>query len=316
MDKKYYPGIHKLMYHTDHINNMKNKVPIAPIHISVWPTIQCQLNCPYCCCKGESRKYENDLSYPDFENACNTLVKYGTKAMEFSGGGEPLLWPWFNRAVEYAHSKGLKLSLITNGILLKHLPKSTIDKLSWIRISVQSALSANHILRNIRDTDKMSLSYMVTDIDEINYMCEVAKTFNIVVRLAIPKPSNVDKQILLDKLAGNDNHLVFFSDKEDGTPKACYMPWIRAAITWEGIFIPCPSIQLTQEYKGHIPKSFYLCHVSDLEKWILNNPVRDMGYKCSYCNCGKDHNDFLYSYFNGKVELTKPNERIQDVDFV
>ena len=99
---------------------------------------------------------------------------------------------------------------------------------------------------------------------------------------------------------------VFFSDKGTGIPLGCYMAWIRAAIDWQGYFLPCPSIQLNEEYIGRIPPSFCLCHISELEEWLLNNKPHDLGFKCSYCNCGKEHNDFIHGLL----------EEIEDAEFV
>ncbi len=316
MDKKYLPGVHKLMYHIDHINKMKEGEVVAPIHVSVWPTLQCQLNCSYCCCKGENRKFAPSLDIFDFKDMVNVLAKYGTKAIEFSGGGEPLLWRHFEEAVEYAHSKGIKVSLITNGLALYSIPKETIDKISWIRISIPSAMYAMSVLSHLDSREKVSLSYMVTDFNEIKELYEVAKIFDIIIRVALPKPSTKSNEEMIKKMVQDNHHLVFYSDKENGTPNACYMPWIRAAVTWDGIFIPCPSLQLTEEHKGYIPYNFKLCHIRDLEMWLIANRPRDMEYRCSYCNCGKDHNDFLDNYFKNPVSLKTPEERVDDEDFV
>jgi len=94
--------------------------------------------------------------------------------------------------------------------------------------------------------------------------------------------------------------------KEIGSSQGCYMLWIRAAIDWKGNFLPCPSIELSREHFGLIPESFGICKISELEQWLCENPVHDLGYRCSFCNCGKDANDFIYSLL----------QEVEDVEFV
>ena len=64
--------------------------------------------------------------------------------------------------------------------------------------------------------------------------------------------------------------------------------------------------QLNDKFDGEIPDNFALCHISELENWLINNRSRDLGYKCDFCNCGKEHNDLIYNLIKG----------IEDVDFV
>ena len=99
--------------------------------------------------------------------------------------------------------------------------------------------------------------------------------------------------------------LMFFG-KPSGQPKGCYMPWIRAAIDWNGNFITCTSPEMTPEAGANIPQDHELCKVENLEKWLKDNRPRDMGHRCSFCNCGKEINDYIHGVL----------QEVQDVDFV
>lgn len=290
----YKPGIHKLIHHTDHLRKMKTGVVMAPIHVSIWPTVRCQLSCSYCCCKNEDRKHE-DLSFYDFASAVNVLSRYGTKAIEFSGGGDPLLWPHLKEAVDLVHTKNIKMSLITNGLALGGFD---VSKFEWIRISVSSMNQIRKV--KIPKKVRVSLSYILSEDIDIDELYKFAKEKNLITRVALPQPNTSDKPV---KIKG---YPFFFSKKEQGAPLGCYMPWIRAAIDWRGNFLPCPSVQLVPEYKGRVNNRFRLCHVSKLEKWLQDNRAHDMGFKCSFCNCGKEYNDLMHSYFHG----------VKDADFV
>jgi MoaA/NifB/PqqE/SkfB family radical SAM enzyme len=307
--KQYSPGVHKLVYHIDHIKKVLEGRPVAPIHVSVWPTIKCQFNCSYCCCKNETDT-EGELDIKGFKEASGVLYKYGTKAIEFSGGGEPTLWGYFNEGVDFIHGKGMKLSLITNGVSISDLSIDTLSKFSWIRVSLQSIQHANSVAFS-RIPTRVSSSYIVTDVDDLDTV-EALYRFsvknNIIVRVVTKKPCSEALNVIVRNFVAKfkDNKTLFFSDKEYGRPLGCYMAWIRAAIDWRGNFLPCPAIQLNKDNEGLIPKTFSLCHIRELEKWIVENPPRDLGYRCEFCNCGKEHNDFIYNLRNG----------VEDVEFV
>jgi len=303
------PGLHKLIHHTEHLAKIQRGEIVGPIHVSVWPTNKCQLACTYCCFRNVMRN-DIELGLHDFKHATNVLRSHGLKAMEFSGGGEPLLWKHFDETVEFAFQEGLKLSLVTNGLLLPKIPTKTLEKFTWIRVSIQSANYARKIdfdciPKNVRH----SASFIVHDdhtLAGIKNLYLFAKDLNLVIRVAPIRPCTLE----WEKTVGDETDkygypLVFFR-KESGTPLGCYMIYLRAAIDWNGNFLPCPSIELGYESEANIPDDFAVCHVSKLEEWLQNNPPHDMGYRCKFCNCGKESNDLIYN-------LLQP---IEDVDFV
>lgn len=55
-----------------------------------------------------------------------------------TGGGEPTLHPQFGEAVNYAHSKGFKIGVCTNGTTITKWDKvgNVWDKLSWVRLGM------------------------------------------------------------------------------------------------------------------------------------------------------------------------------------
>lgn len=305
--KEYTPGVHKLLHHLKHLDNAIKGFSVAPIHISVWPTNSCQLNCSYCCCRKMDRDGE-ELDIELYKNAISVLSKYGTKAIEWSGGGSPLLWPYLSEAVDFTHKLGIKQSLITNGLALKDISIKTLSKFAWIRISVQSVEHAKKINFE-RIPVKTSLSYIVpnnTDDSVLTKLYEFARRKKITVRIATQKPCSERRATIVEDMTNKLGDPLFFSGKILGQAKGCYMAWIRAAIDWRGNFLPCPAIQLSDEFDGLIPDNFILCNIKDIEKWILDNRLHDLGYNCAFCNCGKEENDFIH-------ELLK---EVIDVEFV
>jgi len=303
---KYAPGAHKLVHHLQHLSKMRNGVIVAPIHVSVWPTKKCQFNCTYCCCRNDGG--EEELALDEFEQAVEVLSFFGTKAIELSGGGEPLLWKHFEEAVKYI-SHMVKVSLITNGLALSGVTEETLRRLQWIRISVVSMEQLENIdIETLKKHTNVSLSYIVSG-DRMTMFPKLyaySEKHSLVTRIATQKPSTPEVEAIVENTVNHYGSPFFFSHKEKGTPKGCYMAWIRAAIDWRGYFLPCPAIQTSPEYEGRIPKEFRLCHISKLVEWLANNTPRDLGFRCQYCSCGKENNDFVHNLLN----------EVEDVDFV
>jgi MoaA/NifB/PqqE/SkfB family radical SAM enzyme len=307
--ESYYPGIHKFLHHLDHIKAIVNREVIAPIHVSVWPTSECQCNCSYCCCRNDLHN-GGEIHINDFKKCVDVLYKYGTKAMEFSGGGEPLLWKYINEAISYAHEKGIKLSLITNGYSLKDIDDNVLSLFKWIRVSLHSFNHLNVIdFKRLSKLSNINASYIVSNLkylEELRHIHEFVKKENIIVRIAVSRPSTIEFEKAIENYVRIIGDPFFFSKKKLGVPLGCYMAWVRAAIDWRGMFLPCPSIQLNINSEGKIPENFSLCHINNLEEWLLNNKPADIGYRCEFCNCGKEHNDLIHMLF----------ERVDDVEFV
>jgi len=311
---QYAPGSHKLIHHLNHLDKLVKGEVVAPIHVSIWPTVLCQRTCDYCCCMEHVNKTApefNHLDWVSFKTAIDVLAKYGTKAIEFSGGGEPTLWKHFEDGVRYVHSKGIKLSLITNGLRFHKISPDVLEMFQWIRVSLHYM---DHAYKEIKwefvpSNVNVSCSYIITKTENrniLNELSEFGDKTNKVVRIGMARPCSVQEENEMESDVLSVGGSLMFSRKTPGSPKSCYMAWVRAAITWDGDFLPCPSIQLTDEYKGKIPKSFKVCHVRNLEEWLNENTIRDLGYRCKFCNCGKENNDLIYDLLNGG----------EDVDFV
>lgn len=299
----YQSGLQKLFYHQKHLERIKRGYAVAPIHVSIFPTIRCQLSCKFCFCRNE-KKDQPELSMEDFTNAITVLKKYGTKALEFSGGGEPLLWQNFVAGVRLAHDKGFKLSLITNGLALENIPHEILSMFSWIRVSVYSMEQLEKVkFTYIPKGITVSLSYILFEGMDIKKLHDFAKANNLITRIAVPQPSTQQFEDVALDIVRRFGRPFFFSQKPRGTPAGCYMAWVRGAIDWEGFFLPCPATMI-----GHneIQGRFRLCHAQDLERWIKENRPKDLGFKCGFCNCGKEINDFIHTLKNG----------VKDVEFV
>ena len=305
----YKPGVHKLIHHQAHLEKVENREVVGPIHISVFPNTSCQLRCPYCSF-GKTKRTKEELSLFDFCNAVDILVKHGLKALEFSGGGDPLLWSYFKLATPYAYAKGLKLSLVTNGLALEDIPQEVLKLFTWIRVSVRSANYAKKIKTEwIPENVKRSMSFIVDDlqaIEELKNLYTYAQITDTIIRVAPMRPTTEEWELSVQQATESYGNPLLFFTKPRGAPSGCYMPWFRAAIDWRGNFLPCPSVEVSFENFGKIPEEFFICKIENLEQWLNENPPHDMGHRCSFCNCGKDINDYVHLLL----------QKTEDVEFV
>jgi len=304
------PGLAKLIHHQEHLAKIERGDVVGPIHLSVFPNNhKCNLSCEYCCFSKTERD-SKELSIDDFCVAVDTLKKYGLKALEISGGSESLLWSNFDKAVEYTHKNDLNLSLVTNGLLLNKKSQDILSKFNWIRISIQSLKYAEKIAFDyIPDNVRKSMSFIVYDeksLNEIKKLYQFAKDNNIIIRVAPMRPCSSLWEIAVEEETNKYGYPLLFFKKEFGIANGCYMIWIRAALDWNSNFLPCPSIELSPEHAGKIPDNFGVCKINEIEYWLKNNPPHDLKYRCEFCNCGFDTNNYIH-------QLLKPME---DVNFV
>jgi len=161
---------HKFFAHQEAMQNLKNGKG-QPVVTHVMLTDVCNHTCAFCSVQaraGDSLAFDDVMAYLDI------LQKHSLRAVILSGGGNPILYKCkktgknFNDVVDAIHARGLEIGLITNGMPLQsvhpHLGQnvtvnadgsgvvenkygcprktwkgirvSTLDKLTWIRISM------------------------------------------------------------------------------------------------------------------------------------------------------------------------------------
>jgi radical SAM protein with 4Fe4S-binding SPASM domain len=86
--------------------------------IVVWNiTRTCNLRCIHCYSDSEAMRYPGELTWEQMQTVVDDLAAYQVPSLLFSGG-EPLIHPHFFDLVGLASSKGLKLTISTNGTLI------------------------------------------------------------------------------------------------------------------------------------------------------------------------------------------------------
>lgn len=147
----------KIFYHHDILENLRNGKRCAPLYIRIKPTNKCNHNCNYCHYKNpylDLDEYgpKDEISYEKMMEIVRDISDMGVKAVTFSGGGEPLLYPYIEETMEKLLQAGVDLSIITNGSLLQGRKAELLAHAKWVRISIDSAIDESYCrIRGIKE---------------------------------------------------------------------------------------------------------------------------------------------------------------------
>lgn len=139
----------KIFTHLDELKKVKKGERIAPIYVRIKPTNRCNQNCNYCHYKNpylELDQYnpEDEIKREKMLEIIQDFKSIGVKAVTFSGGGEPLLYPYIEETMESVLNAGIDLSIITNGSLLMERKAELLSKAKWVRVSLESGCAETY----------------------------------------------------------------------------------------------------------------------------------------------------------------------------
>lgn len=135
----------KIFAHAQALNDIGEGKRIAPIYIRIKPTNYCNHKCYYCSYADnalglrDSVNRQDQIPWDKMQEIIADMEEMGVKAVTFSGGGEPLVYPHIVEAMQKVLNAGIDLSIITNGQLLKEERAEILRKAKWVRISFDSA---------------------------------------------------------------------------------------------------------------------------------------------------------------------------------
>ena len=132
----------KIVWFNEKLTSLRDNYVTAPIYVRIKPINKCQHKCFFCIYNGEYSGMHENMSKKDmlskdkmFEILDN-FKEIGVKALTYTGGGEPLLYPYIIDTLKKTKDNGIDLSIITNGQLLKDDKLKEIIDAKWIRISM------------------------------------------------------------------------------------------------------------------------------------------------------------------------------------
>lgn len=135
----------KIFAHAQALNDISEGKRIAPIYIRIKPTNYCNHRCYYCSYADselglrDSVNRQDQIPWEKMQEIISDMADMGVKAVTFSGGGEPLVYPHIVEAMQGILYAGIDLSVITNGQLLKGEIADVLTQAKWVRVSFDSA---------------------------------------------------------------------------------------------------------------------------------------------------------------------------------
>ncbi|MBT4165916.1 radical SAM protein [archaeon] len=193
----------KLAFHGRKLNDFYRGKISAPIYVRIKPTNKCNHRCFYCsyvpgndCPVSEEINFMDEIPREKLLEILSDFKEIGVKAITFSGGGEPLIYPHIVEVMRKAKELDIEISIITNGQELKGGKAEVLKDSAWVRISAgEIDAETFEVVRkrpkewfyslgeNIKEFSKikspdceLGINYVVTDKNYMN-VYEAAKYF-------------------------------------------------------------------------------------------------------------------------------------------
>ena len=145
MKLKNFDFTHKVYLHPEHVVKLKNNKRPFPMTIEVDLTNHCNHKCSFCCWGEDIAVDKSTLDTKVIKKCIFDLKKLGTKAICFTGGGEPMIHKKFYEILSFAEKNGLDCGLITNGsAITKEHSSELVENLQWIRVSINGGDAASY----------------------------------------------------------------------------------------------------------------------------------------------------------------------------
>lgn len=125
----------KVFCHPEVIDRLLKGERCNPVYIRIKPTNRCNHNCNYCHYRHsyldlDEYNPNDEIPREKMLEIVRDMKELGVKAVTFSGGGEPLLYPHIEETMQAVLDAGIDLSIITNGSLLKEKKAEILAKAS------------------------------------------------------------------------------------------------------------------------------------------------------------------------------------------
>lgn len=203
MTDKYLMDSHKCIWHLDRFNDWLNGKRIAPVHIDVGLTRNCNIKCHYCFGQLQGTKLAGVGPLVYFPR--EPLLRYmrdageiGVRSMAYQGEGEPLLNPHVYEAIVEGKKAGVDISLATNGTLYDtgREGEEALEHLSWIKFNICAA--SDEAYRRLQGSKLFSVA-----VEKLKWAVGYKRKRNLDVTIGLQTvvtPKDVDQVVPLAKL--------------------------------------------------------------------------------------------------------------------
>lgn len=129
----------------DVIQGIGENRPTRLPHVELILADLCQQSCKFCAYRLEgyaSNQLFDERNMMPLAKALEIVsdsAEIGVEAIQFTGGGEPTLHKGFGTVASEVLAKGMKFSLVSNGVRIDEKLAPLISHASWVRISLDAA---------------------------------------------------------------------------------------------------------------------------------------------------------------------------------
>jgi hypothetical protein len=220
----------------------------------------------------------------------------GTRAMEITGGGEPVLYPFINEGIDYFKNLGMHLGMNTNGINPELV--DDWDAFDWVRVSLNTLdyRDTLDLSKFMNSKAEVTFCYIWNELSDgkISDIIDFANRKEIICRLApdcIIPPAEIEKKVnhMREALASyKDNKFVFLSDFNIDTVRPndnCLIHLIKPCFYTDGFVYSCPSSELAHENESQMQDSVRICKWDKIwDTYSDSDSIMKIRKRaCSYC---------------------------------
>jgi MoaA/NifB/PqqE/SkfB family radical SAM enzyme len=207
---------------------------LAPLHIRIKPTNICNHNCYYCAYRAENLQLGQDMVKTDsipkekMLEITDDIIEMGVKAVTFSGGGEPLIYPHLADVLRKLIDSPVRFATLTNGSRLTgEIAELFALRGTWVRVSMDAwddssyadyrrvangeftnVLNNMAVFKRMRGPCKLGVSFIIDDRNPPHVYEAVLKFRDIGVDSVKVSPCIIDN----DGKENNAFHRPFFNN--------------------------------------------------------------------------------------------------------
>jgi MoaA/NifB/PqqE/SkfB family radical SAM enzyme len=223
----------------------------------------------------------------------------GLRTVEWTGGGEPTMYPYINESIKNAYGSGLRQGFITNGTVLDRLTGDSLDKLSWMRISMNCLDYVDKInIPTIKGV--LGFSYVwneKTSIDVLERLFDHVKRFQPAYVRVVPNCQATDEEQEknnreLSETIGAWGFPYFYQAKTFARPEHCWWGYFKPFILHDGWVYPCSSIVLNQGADRKFHEKYRWIRIEKLSEVYFKEARPLPTIECDHC-VFKKQNDMV-----------------------
>lgn len=188
---------YKIFHFKEKIDSFVTQEITAPIYVRIKPINLCNHGCFFCVYSTgfrvkdggdeehiisqmhEDMREDDTIPAKKMYEILDDLAEMGTKAVTYSGGGEPLMHPEIVGFMNHTLNLGLDLSIITNGQNLAKERAAVLANAKWVRVSMDYTTGVQ--MKRFRNVPEKSFDSVISNIrkfaDIKNKDCDLAVNY-------------------------------------------------------------------------------------------------------------------------------------------